>query len=179
MSPVTVREGNGAPARAGFPHPGDASAAYRRDVRTRHPDPASAARPNVAQWLWYAYGGRLPRRLSPWVLADLTRRTWILRHLARGDAALPERAQQKPEVHGVAGDAAPQPRFGSPGGEDANAARQLPEADRLEQSRARGEPADPYHAGDRLGPGQRGQAEPGRPATAPGASTTSRNSTMP
>jgi hypothetical protein len=35
------------------------------------------------QWLWYALGGGLPRRLSPWVLADATRRTWIVRHVAR------------------------------------------------------------------------------------------------
>ncbi|SDF29917.1 hypothetical protein SAMN05660662_1778 [Blastococcus aurantiacus] len=40
-------------------------------------------RPNPAQWLWYALGGGLPRRLSPWVLADTTCRTWIWRHYAR------------------------------------------------------------------------------------------------
>ena len=40
-------------------------------------------RPNPLQWLWYAYGGGLPRRLSPWVLADTTARTWVWRHLAR------------------------------------------------------------------------------------------------
>ncbi|RBY77905.1 hypothetical protein DQ239_09295 [Blastococcus sp. TF02-09] len=40
-------------------------------------------RPNPAQWLWYALGGGLPRRLSPWVLADTTCRTWIWRHFAR------------------------------------------------------------------------------------------------
>ncbi len=28
-------------------------------------------------------GGGLPRDLSPWVLADTTRRTWIWRHLTR------------------------------------------------------------------------------------------------
>src|SRR3712207_6982401 len=32
-----------------------------------------AGRPNPAQWLWYAYGGGLPRSLSPWVLEDTTR----------------------------------------------------------------------------------------------------------
>jgi hypothetical protein len=49
--------------------------AYRRGVpRTR---------PNPLQWVWYAFGGGLPRDLAPWVLADTTRRTWILRHLAR------------------------------------------------------------------------------------------------
>lgn len=40
-------------------------------------------RPNPLQWLWYALGGGLPEHLSPWVLADTTGRTWILRHLAR------------------------------------------------------------------------------------------------
>lgn len=35
------------------------------------------------QWIWYALGGGLPRRLSPWVLADTTGRTWIWRHYAR------------------------------------------------------------------------------------------------
>ena len=43
----------------------------------------STPRPNPVQWLWYAFGGGLPRRLSPWVLADTTRRTWIVRHLTR------------------------------------------------------------------------------------------------
>jgi hypothetical protein len=42
-----------------------------------------AGRPNPAQWLWYAYGGGLPRSLSPWVLEDTTCRTWVLRHLVR------------------------------------------------------------------------------------------------
>ena len=40
-------------------------------------------RPNPLQWVWYALGGGLPRELSPWVLADTTGRTWILRHLGR------------------------------------------------------------------------------------------------
>ncbi len=40
-------------------------------------------RPNPAQWVWYALGGGLPRRLSPWVLDDVTRRSWVLRHLGR------------------------------------------------------------------------------------------------
>ena len=42
-----------------------------------------AQRPTPLQWVRYALGGGLPRELSPWVLADTTRRTWILRHLAR------------------------------------------------------------------------------------------------
>jgi hypothetical protein len=40
-------------------------------------------RPTVLQWIWYAYGGKLPRRLAPWVLHDTTTRTWVLRHLSR------------------------------------------------------------------------------------------------
>ena len=40
-------------------------------------------RPNPAQWVWYALGGGLPRRLSPWVLDDVTRHSWVLRHLGR------------------------------------------------------------------------------------------------
>jgi hypothetical protein len=54
------------------------SEAYRRGVRTRH-----RQRPTPLQWIWYAWGGGLPRDLSPWVLADTTGRTWIWRHLAR------------------------------------------------------------------------------------------------
>ncbi|MGY5883744.1 DUF5313 family protein [Modestobacter lacusdianchii] len=42
-----------------------------------------AGRPNPAQWLWYAYGGGLPRSLSDWVLDDTTRHSWVLRHLTR------------------------------------------------------------------------------------------------
>lgn len=40
-------------------------------------------RPNPLWWLWYALGGALPRRYSPWVLHDTTARTWVLRHLTR------------------------------------------------------------------------------------------------
>jgi hypothetical protein len=40
-------------------------------------------RPTPLQWVWYALGGRLPAELSPWVLADTTGRTWIVRHLVR------------------------------------------------------------------------------------------------
>jgi hypothetical protein len=42
-----------------------------------------AQRPNPFQWIWYALGGSLPKALSPWVLADTTRRTWIVRHFTR------------------------------------------------------------------------------------------------
>ncbi|SDC30678.1 DUF5313 family protein [Actinokineospora iranica] len=40
-------------------------------------------RPNPAQWLWYAFGGKLPDRHREWVLRDVTSRTWLLRHIAR------------------------------------------------------------------------------------------------
>lgn len=40
-------------------------------------------RPDPVRWLWYAYGGRLPRRYARWVLHDTTTRTWALRHVAR------------------------------------------------------------------------------------------------
>ncbi|GAB1510626.1 DUF5313 family protein [Actinophytocola sp. KF-1] len=45
-------------------------------------------RPNPFQWLWYAVGGRLPERLAPWVLHDVTARTWVWRHAARGVVVL-------------------------------------------------------------------------------------------
>ncbi len=41
------------------------------------------SRPTPLQWVRYALGGGLPRELSPWVLADTTGRTWVVRHLAR------------------------------------------------------------------------------------------------
>jgi uncharacterized protein DUF5313 len=40
-------------------------------------------RPNPLQWIWYAFGGRLPERCGEWVLHDVTCRTWVLRHIAR------------------------------------------------------------------------------------------------
>ncbi len=40
-------------------------------------------RPNPVRWVWYALGGGLPRQYRDWVLADTTRRTWAVRHLAR------------------------------------------------------------------------------------------------
>jgi hypothetical protein len=45
-------------------------------------------RPNPFQWLRYAVGGRLPERLAPWVLHDVTARTRVLRHAARGAVVL-------------------------------------------------------------------------------------------
>lgn len=45
--------------------------------------PVSLRRPGPLRWLWYAAGGRLPAEFSDWVLLDLTRRTWPLRHLVR------------------------------------------------------------------------------------------------
>ncbi|RCW44436.1 hypothetical protein DFQ14_10425 [Halopolyspora algeriensis] len=41
------------------------------------------SRPNPLQWVWYAYGGKLPDRCAEWVLHDVTCRTWVLRQLAR------------------------------------------------------------------------------------------------
>ena len=46
-------------------------------------DPRPLNRPGPLRWLWYAVGGRLPACYRPWVLHDLTCRTWPLRHLAR------------------------------------------------------------------------------------------------
>ncbi|MCF6506193.1 hypothetical protein E9549_02030 [Blastococcus sp. MG754426] len=43
----------------------------------------SSQRPGPLQWVWYAYGGGLPRELAPWVLEDTTRSTWVWRQLAR------------------------------------------------------------------------------------------------
>jgi len=40
-------------------------------------------RPAPHRWLWYALGGRLPRRHRGWVLFDTTTDTWWLRHIAR------------------------------------------------------------------------------------------------
>jgi hypothetical protein len=40
-------------------------------------------RPGPHWWLWYALGGRLPRRHDTWVLHDTTTRTWIGRHGVR------------------------------------------------------------------------------------------------
>ena len=40
-------------------------------------------RPTPFEWLWYAFGGRLSVRLRDWVRADLTGRTWVLRHVCR------------------------------------------------------------------------------------------------
>jgi hypothetical protein len=40
-------------------------------------------RPGLFRWLWYAMGGGLPARYSPWVLHDTSTRTWMVRHLLR------------------------------------------------------------------------------------------------
>ncbi len=40
-------------------------------------------RPAPHRWLWYALGGKLPRRHRGWVLHDTTTDTWWLRHIAR------------------------------------------------------------------------------------------------
>ncbi len=41
-------------------------------------------RPNVAQWIAYAFGKRLPDDLRDWVRHDLTGRHAFVRHLFRG-----------------------------------------------------------------------------------------------
>lgn len=41
-------------------------------------------RPGPLRWLRYAFGGRLPEQYHTWVLHDITCRTWVLRHIARG-----------------------------------------------------------------------------------------------
>ena len=40
-------------------------------------------RPDPARWLWYSFGGRLPRDYREWVLQDVISRTWLVRHLLR------------------------------------------------------------------------------------------------
>ncbi|SNX99136.1 hypothetical protein SAMN06893097_1159 [Geodermatophilus sabuli] len=48
------------------------------------PDPTEPiVRPAPHRWLWYAFGGSLPKRHRGWVLYDTTTGTWWLRHLAR------------------------------------------------------------------------------------------------
>ena len=48
-------------------------------MRTR----TDTRRPTPLQWVRYALGGRLPRQLSAWVLADTTEPGWWRRHLTR------------------------------------------------------------------------------------------------
>jgi hypothetical protein len=50
---------------------------------SRTDPPRAQYRPGPFRWFWYAVGGRLPARYRPWVLHDLTCRTWPLRHLVR------------------------------------------------------------------------------------------------
>jgi hypothetical protein len=45
-------------------------------------------RPNPAQWVWYALGGRLPSAYREWVLHDMTASTWLWRHAARSSVLL-------------------------------------------------------------------------------------------
>jgi hypothetical protein len=46
-------------------------------------DGAKLRRPDPIRWFWYALGGALPHRFSPWVLHDTTTSTWALRHVLR------------------------------------------------------------------------------------------------
>jgi hypothetical protein len=50
---------------------------------TETPAQPKLRRPDPIRWIWYALGGRLPARFSPWVLHDTTTRTWALRHVLR------------------------------------------------------------------------------------------------
>src|SRR3954454_20786812 len=47
------------------------------------PPEEPVVRPALHRWLWYALGGRLPRRHRSWVLFDTTTDTWWARHIAR------------------------------------------------------------------------------------------------
>jgi len=40
-------------------------------------------RPPFGRFLWYCYGGSLPKENHSWVLHDVTCRTWVLRHFGR------------------------------------------------------------------------------------------------
>jgi hypothetical protein len=41
------------------------------------------SRPNLAQWLWYTFGGKLSQRHKEWVLHDVTCHTRWLRQVVR------------------------------------------------------------------------------------------------
>jgi hypothetical protein len=53
--------------------------------QTQDPTPTTGKpeRPGVLRWIWYALGGSLPARHSPWVLHDTSTRTWAVRHVLR------------------------------------------------------------------------------------------------
>jgi hypothetical protein len=40
-------------------------------------------RPGLIRWFWYALGGLLDHRFAPWVLYDLTTKSWRWRHALR------------------------------------------------------------------------------------------------
>ena len=52
------------------------------------PPSGDVRRPDPFRWVWYAFGGALPRRYAAWVYRDTTTRTWALRHLTRSMAQL-------------------------------------------------------------------------------------------
>jgi hypothetical protein len=58
-----------------------------RPETAQHQDPTPTTgkldRPGVLRWVWYALGGSLPARYSPWVLHDTSTRTWAVRHVLR------------------------------------------------------------------------------------------------
>ncbi len=53
--------------------------------QTQDPTPTTGKpeRPGALRWIWYALGGSLPARHSPWVLHDTSTRTWAVRHVLR------------------------------------------------------------------------------------------------
>lgn len=52
-------------------------------MRSVGAEPRRRPRPNLLQWLGYAFWRPLPDRYSGWVLYDATCSTWVLRHAAR------------------------------------------------------------------------------------------------
>lgn len=62
---------------------GEVTLSVSGDPADVHASAQPLQRPGPLRWLWYAVGGGLPRRFSPWVLHDTSTRTWFPRHLAR------------------------------------------------------------------------------------------------
>jgi hypothetical protein len=92
MDPAATSRGQ--PSRSAPISPTDAETARAGDHGGVEPAPRSEQtvvppsaheihRPGPIRWLWYAFGGTLPRRYAGWVYRDTTTRTWALRHLAR------------------------------------------------------------------------------------------------
>lgn len=52
-------------------------------MRTPQQARPAPPRPGPLRWLRYAFGGGLPERFAPWVLADTTEAGWVRRHMTR------------------------------------------------------------------------------------------------